>query len=395
MARTRAKLGAGARLADYLTVGYLALNCPLERVRAVLSTCNAHSRRKRSLPHEALVYYVMCMCLYRKAAYEEVLHLVVEGLREIYGEDFADINVNKAAISLARSRVGAAPLEMLYRQSVGPIGPPGMPGVWYHDWRVMGLDGSTLELSDEAANAAHFGYPSGLHGQGALPQLRLCALAECGTHVLIGAQCAPYGVSEQALAHQVLGYADGRMLIIADRGFMGYPLWLRAVQSQAKLLFRVRDDLLLPVAKTLADGSYLSQIKPDRKSKAAGQVAQPVRVIEYRLEGSAERYRLITNLLDDTQHPAQALAALYHRRWKVETALFEIKKQLNDNLALRSKTPELVQQEFFALLIAHAAIRSLMTQAAAQSKQASQDLSFVHTVSVIKRRLAAQAALSP
>jgi hypothetical protein len=33
MARTEAKLPGGARLADYLTVGYLALNCPLGQVK--------------------------------------------------------------------------------------------------------------------------------------------------------------------------------------------------------------------------------------------------------------------------------------------------------------------------------------------------------------------------
>ena len=81
MARTKASLGAGARLADYLMVGYLALNCPLERVRETLVRCGAQSKRRRDLPHEVLVYYLMCLCLYRRAAYEEVFALVVAGLR--------------------------------------------------------------------------------------------------------------------------------------------------------------------------------------------------------------------------------------------------------------------------------------------------------------------------
>lgn len=394
MARTKATLGAGARLADYLTVGYLALNCPLDRVRQTLVECGAQSQRRRGLPHEVLVYYVMCMCLYRRAAYEEVLRIVVEGLRGVYGEEIGQTLVNKAAISLARTRVGVKTFEALYRSQVLPVGPKGMPGVWYRGLRVMGLDGSTLEVADEAANAQHFCYPGASRGTAAFPQMRFCALAECGTQILIGAKTGTYATAEQTLAYQVLDHADRSMLIIADRGFVGYPLWQRALETKARLLFRLRDNQVLPMGRHLDDGSYLSELYESTKARRHGQGLR-VRVIEYQLQGSQEVYRLVTNWLDDAQAPAAELAALYHRRWKIETALGEIKTQLNDSLTLRSKTPVLVEQEFYALLMAHAAIRTLMTKAAQQSKQASEDLSFIHAVQVLRRRLPAQAALSP
>ena len=102
------KLGAGARLADYLTVGYLALNRPLERVRQTLVDCGAQSQRRRGLSHEVLVYDVMCRCLYRRAAYEELLRIVVEGLRGVYGEEIGQTLVNKAAIAHMVKAVVAA-----------------------------------------------------------------------------------------------------------------------------------------------------------------------------------------------------------------------------------------------------------------------------------------------
>jgi hypothetical protein len=86
MARTKAKLPGGARLADYLTLGYLAMNCPIDRVRAALAANSAGSQRLRDLPHEVLVYFVMAMNLYATAAYEEVLRSVVEGLRQLWGD---------------------------------------------------------------------------------------------------------------------------------------------------------------------------------------------------------------------------------------------------------------------------------------------------------------------
>ena len=53
-----------------------------------------------------------------------------------------------------------------------------------------------------------------------------------------------------------------------------------------------------------------------------------VRVIDYRLEGVADAepiYRLVTTILDPTMASAEELAALYHERWEIETALDELK----------------------------------------------------------------------
>ncbi len=64
-------------------------------------------------------------------------------------------------------------------------------------------------------------------------------------------------------------------------------------------------------------------------------------------------------------------------------------------IVLRSKRPELVEQEFYALLLAHAAVRRLMTQAAAASGQRAEDVSFTHAVRVLKRRLPEVGATPP
>ena len=407
MARTKAVLGAGARLADHLAVACLAMNCPLHRVRQVLQELGAQSKRRRDLPAEVLVFYVMALCLYRRAAYEEVLRVVVEGLRSIYGDEIGQAVAGKAAISQGRTRLGAQPLARLYALQVQPIGPPDMPGVWYRGLRAMGLDGSTLEVADEAANAQYYGYPGASRGSSAFPQLRFAALAECGTHVLVGAQMGPYRSSEQELAMRVLERADASMLILADRGFVGYPMWSAASQRGSKLVFRLRENQVLPVERVLPDGSYLSTLygstkaRRDARRGLGGDECFTLRVIEYELKGAARgqeqatTYRLLTNWLDAEQAPAVELAALYHRRWKIEEALDEIKTHLNDSMTLRSKTPELVRQEFYALLIAHAAIRRLMVMAAQQTSQAAEDLSFTAAVNVLRRRLPAAGAIPP
>jgi hypothetical protein len=400
MARTKAELSAGARLADYLTVGFLALNCPLGKVRQALAAAGAESKRRRGLPHEVLVYFVMAMVLYANVAYEEVLRLVIEGLRQILGDEgLARAAVTKGAISQARGQVGVAPLRQLYREQVRPNGPDGMPGVWYGGLRVMAIDGSTLDMPDEAANAERFGYPAASRGSSAFPQLRFVAMAECGTHTLCYANPGPYTTSEIKLAEPVIDQADTTMLVTADRGFYSHAIWQRSVATGAKLLFRVKRNLRLPREKELADGAYLSTLyacDKDRRHKRNGTL---VRVIEYTLDGIPDpepSYRLITNWFDIHAAPAVELAALYHRRWTIEQTFDEFKVHLADrDVVLRSKRPELVEQEFYALLLAHAAIRRLMTQAAAATLPAAEDLSFIHAVRVLKRRLPASAAIPP
>ena len=68
----------------------------------------------------------------------------------------------------------------------------------------MVLDGSCMDVADEAANAEHFGYPGASRGRTAFPQARLLGLVECGTHVVVAAEVAPYARSEQAMAAQLL-----------------------------------------------------------------------------------------------------------------------------------------------------------------------------------------------
>jgi len=148
----------------------------------------------------------------------------------------------------------------------------------------------------------------------------------------------------------------------------------------------------------LSDGSYLSTVfdSEDRR-RNAGQV---VRVIDYELRDSAtpteDSYRLVTNILDPAQAPALELAALYHERWEIEGVFDEFKTHLRANsTVLRSKTPELVLQELWGLLLAHFAIRQLMTQAAWPRSLDPDRLSFTHAVRVIKRKLPQAAAVPP
>ena len=183
----------------------------------------------------------------------------------------------------------------------------------------MALDGSCMDVADEAANAKFFGYPR-LARPKRLPAGARSGLVECGTHAVVAAGIAPYGHSEQVMAAQLLpAKLTPEMLVLADRNFYGFKLWQTACATGAKLAWRVKSNLKLPVEQMLPDGSYLSRVfDSDDRARRAGQT---VRVIDYALEGSATpaqgSYRLLTNL-GPRCGAGLELAALYHERWEIE-----------------------------------------------------------------------------
>ena len=399
MARTVASLPAGSRITDYISLGVIAKFFPAEKVREILNETKRASIRERDLPAHVVVYYVIALALYMRSSYREVLRCLLEGVQWLLDPSAAVKVAGKSGISQARSRLGSEPLKKLYAAIVGPIAEPRTKGAWYREWRLISLDGSTLDTADTVENERAFGRPGASRGASAFPQIRFVALLENGTHVLWAARMSPYATDEITLAQDVVPALSKAMLCLADRFFPSYKLWQAAARTGADLLWRTRQNARLDVDQRLPDGSYLSRIyasTSDRRKQRKGIV---VRVIDYRLKdvpGAEPIYRLITTILDPTQAPAKELAALYHERWEIETALDELKTHLRGaQIVLRSKTPALVEQEFWGLLMAHYAIRGLMHEAALRAKEDPDRLSFLHAVRVVQRRMARAVAIPP
>jgi Insertion element 4 transposase N-terminal/Transposase DDE domain len=398
MAGIPAGLPAGVRLSDHISLGVIARAVPPDRVRQILAETGRASERERDLPAQVMVYYAIALALYMGSSTREVLRCLLEGLRWLWGAEAVKV-AGKSGISQARSRLGEVPLRRLHDEVVRPIATRASKGAWYRRWRLVSLDGSCLDVADTEANRAAFGLPGASRGESAFPQLRFVALVENGTHVLFGARLGCYAEGEAKLAQAVLAALRPGMLCLADRQFFGHALWRAAAGTGADLLWRVKHNLRLPREAVLADGSYLTTVYPSDKDQRHRTGGVRVRVVEYRLEGLAEAeplYRLLATVLDPVRAPAAELAALYHERWEIEGALAELKTQLRGaRVVLRSKTPELVRQEFWGLLLAHFAVRGLMHEAALRADEDPDRLSFLHAVRVVRRKLPLFASLSP
>ena len=386
---------------DLLGFGFLAAFFPPGLVDRVLLETGRVEQRSRLLPSKLVVYYVLAMALYASEGYRELFRLLTEGLRALDPSLVVSVP-QKSAFSKARERVGSEPLRRLFEEVARPLAESGTQGAWYRSWRLMSIDGSTLEVPDTPENEGAFGRPSVSRGErSAYPRLRWVALAEVGTRAIVGLSTGAFGASELTLAKPLFARLEPGMLCICDRAYLGFDAWQRARERGAELLWRVKHNAVFAVEERLADGSFLSQLYESRNDRRKGLPGVRVRVIEYALDDSgrpqaAERYRLVTTLLDPELAPAEDLAALYAKRWGIEISIREVKiAQGRAPLVLRSRKPDGVIQELYGFLNVHYAIRWLLHQAAIGQGVDPDRLSFTGGLRAVRRKLSRPESFSP
>ena len=376
-------------LPDRVSVGVLTRTFPPDLVDAVVAATDTREVRRRLLPARLVVYFVLALWLFRgrNCGYGQVMIKLADGLyHRRRGEDllagqldpdgWVDAGAgrrwrppNISSLSRARGKLGADPLRMLFEQVAGPVGADGAAGVFCCGLRVMSVDGSVTDLPATPENIAFFGRPSNATRDGAFPQVRWVAAAESGTGALTGAAFGPYTAGEQTLALDLLPSFGPGMLVLADRNFLSHTLARDVLATGAHILWRASASFTLKPVSTLADGTYLAELKPARKS---GGPPVTVRVIEYTVhtattgkggatESSSEVFALVTSLLDVEEYPALDLACAYPMRWGCETVIGHHKTDMGEGQpVLRSKDPEGVAQEMWALFAVYQAICQLI-----------------------------------
>lgn len=409
-------VGGSSRLTDWISLGVLAEILPRDLIEEVLDETGRREQRSRRLPAHVMVRFCLAMCLFFDEDYEEVMRLLVGSLKDMgsWRDDWAVPSTS--AITQARQRLKADPLRVLFERTAVPVAGRGTKGAWLGSRRLMAVDGFMLDVAETPDNVKEFGRLDEGPKASAFPQVRVLALEECGSHAVTSASFGPCRVDERTLLTDILGALEPDMLMIVDRNFYSFQLWKQALDTGADLLWRVQASVTLPVIEPLPDGSYRSmvinpKITGARRKKLIDQVrrgqeipddwAIPVRVIEYEIpdregNGTGELICLITSILDPSDATATELATAYHERWESETSFGEKKTYLRGSgRVLRSKSPEMVRQEIWALLLTHYAIRKLMCRAADEAGLDPDRLSFIRSLRVVRRQVTDQADFSP
>ena len=398
-----------ASLPDKIALGVLTRLVTRELVDDVLTETGRKEQRKRLLPARAVVYFVLALALFYGDSCEEVMRKLVQGLSWLAIWKTGRHVPTSSALAQARERLGSEPLRELFERAAVPCAQLSTAGAWLCGRRLMSIDGVELDVADTPANSEYFGRRSGKNGTAAFPRVLVMALAECGTHAITAAQAGTAGTGEATPA-RALASAPGNlqpgMLVLADRGLYSYKMITAVAAAGADFCVRVKGDIDLPALEWLPDGSYRSYVaEPVNKTNKLASGARTltdlpgfhVRVVDYDVPGrGGEVITLVTSITDHQDAPAPELAAAYHQRWEIELAFDEVKThQRGPAVVLRSRSPDLVLQELYGLLLTHYAIRQLMTEAADQAELDPDRLSFTRTLNIVRRQASAQAAFSP
>jgi hypothetical protein len=404
--------GGFSSLTDAIGIGTLTRLVPRELVDEVVASRARTEIRKNKIPARVTVYFVMALTLFYGDGYEEVIRKLAAGLKYI-GTWRREWSVpTSSGLCQARQRLGPEVVRDLFDRVAVPCALRSTAGAWLSGRRLMAVDGVGLEAPDSPENGAYFGYAKKKE-KCSLPFVQMAAMVECGTHAVVAAEIGKSGEGEDTLARRILagGAVEPGMVITADAGLYSYQLLCMIIESGADAVLRVGANVGLPVLEWLPDGSYLSHIAdPDEKRKKyrriyGGRLAVSdlpgirVRAVDYEVTDRGERdeiITLVTTILDPEEVPAAELAAAYHERWEAELVFDEIKThQRGASTVLRSRKPEMVEQEIWGLLLTHYGIRHLMREAADQAELDPDRLSFMRALRIIRRQVSDQASFSP
>ena len=389
-------------------MGVLTRTFPPELVDRVVAVTDTREQRRRLLPSRLVVYFVLALWLFRgpNCGYGRVLAKLVDALyhrrrgRQLLdglldpdgwvadgagGRRWRPPNISNLA--RARTRLGADPLHMLFDEVAGPTGAPDASGVFGCGLRLVAVDGTTSDVPDSDENNGFFGRPSNAARAGSYPQVRWLVAAESGTGALLGAAHGPYTVGEQTLARDLVPAFGPDMLTLCDRNFLSHRLARDVLATGAHILWRATASFKLTPVEVLPDGTYLAVLNPAR---TADGPPITVRVIEYTVhtspadggtEESSELFCLVTDLLDTETYPALDLADAYANRWSVETVIGHHKTDMGAGKPmLRSRDPEGVAQEMWALFAVYQAIHTLIGAAADTTGIPPEKISFRHAL---------------
>lgn len=373
----------------------LAEHLPTAWIEEALAATGTASIRRRRLPAEQVVWLVIALALYRGQSMPEVLASLDMALPSA-----SDQPVSKSAVSQARQRLGAAPLQSLFDQTAR---------AWCaqdaerHAWKGLSLwamDGTSFRAADSAKNRAHFGAQAYASGRlASYPQVRAVSVTAIPTHLVANVAFGEYGQNEMLYAKTLIAGIADHSLTVFDRGFLSAEILLGLTQgglerhylipaksnTRWELLSGEEDDCLVRM-RVSAQARAKSPELPEHWT------ARAVRMVC----ASGKQRVLLTSLLDRRRYKAEALAECYRRRWEIETSYRELKQSmLGEALTLRSQQPEGVEQEIWGALIAYNLVRLEMAKAALQAKVEPTDLSFLRALHILQHEMIWAVGMAP
>jgi hypothetical protein len=310
----------------------------------------------------------------------QVLHgnVAATHLRHLSGLGFSP-----SAYCQARARLPVAFFRRLQDAVTGRVRGRAAP-----DWRghrAVLIDGSSFSMPDTPELQEQFGQPGAQAAGCGFPVAHLLAVFEAATGYLLRAAVSPLRTADLAAApavHPALRPGD---VLVGDRAFGSFAHLAVCRRRGVHAVFRAHQRRLSARRRRGPADRRVVYPKPKERPRwmaeadyAALPAAVAVREVRYRVARPGRRVRwvtLVTTLADRRRYPAAALAALYERRWQVETDLRHLKQTLGLDV-LRCKTAAGVVKELLVFVTVYNLVRRVMAEAARRQKVAPHRVSF-------------------
>lgn len=359
-----------------------------EIIQDILTRHHCHEQRQRDLPAMLVFWLCIAMSWFAHRSIPSVLCRLIQ-VPSLFSDPNTIRIPSPSAISQARYRLGAKPLEQAFKTLCQPLATDDNAYAFRFGLRLVCLDGTTETVADTPANHAYFGKSYNQYGSDAYPSCRIAYLCEAGTHAIFDAAISPYTCAETTLAWRLLRSIQSNMLVMFDAGLTSFDFVDRVTSANSHVLAPAHANSKHKPCQFLDDGTYLAWMYPNKKSRNPSATPVLVRVIQYDIQEPSSPHcgkhnRLITTLLDPSLYPALDLIELYHERWEIELTIDEIDShQRYPNRPFRSQKPLGVIQEFYAMLLAHYILRVFIHKTACSYHLDPDRLSFTFTLQVV------------
>jgi DDE family transposase len=271
--------------------------------------------------------------------------------------------------------------------------------VSFHGFRILALDGTTLELDrwTDLRNRAG----AAANGKAlSSPRARLVLLEMPLARLPLHFNLVPYAVGERTAVKPLLDAVRRNDLLLIDRGFWGAGLFGQIIHKDAFFAIRLMSAVTFSTLRRLGARDQLARWTPTKRQDDADEMTPKcfdLRLISYQIKGFRPS-TLVTSVTDPAQISREEFIriatvdeagvilepGLYHRRWEIETTFFELKVTQGMAGSFRSRTTERIAFEVGGHLLLYTLVRLVMAEAASAAGISPLRLSFAEALGEVK-----------
>ena len=370
-------LALSVQLRDLLRQNLLSVlhgSFPFEAVQAYQAASEYKGRDRVFTPENTLLAMVVS-ATQEDRSLQQAVHLFAEvhqrgaerlsrqpeASRALPRSKLAPISENTAAFSKARTRLAPGLVDAVFRAS-GDFAAPA--GTRWHGLEVYITDGTYFQTQDTPAlRAAYTVDNKQKQPVSAFPQGLLQGIVRLATGAVTDVRLSSRHVSELELVYPMVASLPAKSLLLADDLYNSYAIFAQVCAAGVHLIVPGKRKRNYRVVERLAEGDELVELRRTRRPAWLPEAVQlPEHLLLRRIMTSD---KVFYTTLTDRSIPAADIVAQYLRRWDIEITIREVKVLMGMAVA-RSKTPEMVEKEFKAALIAYNLLRRVIANTAEQ-----------------------------